>query len=88
MDFEKLTPETKLAYKVEKERKKKYVQRSQKVKLISKNSIFTVLLWWDGCELKTSLRIYYKVVQDLNFFSFLLSLPNSTMKHTVHCRGS
>lgn len=33
MDFDKLTPETKLAYQKEKERKKQYVKRLQKVKL-------------------------------------------------------
>lgn len=32
MDFDKLTPETKLAYQQEKERKKEYVKRLQKVK--------------------------------------------------------
>lgn len=33
MDFEKLTPETKLAYQQERERKKQYVRRLQRVRL-------------------------------------------------------
>lgn len=44
MDFEKLTPETKLAYQQEKERKKQYVQRLQRVRINSKSAVPSLVI--------------------------------------------